>query len=132
MSTKSFVGMGHYLCPVCMKEHDTVVLIDKRVKNSLDRDNYLGWSLCEEHQSQLEEGYVFLIEVSNDPQQKSTIKLEELNRTGNYAAIRRTVFERVFNQLNPQIVNVVEVGVLDSLKEMQNDSETAQEKTDET
>lgn len=35
---RSYVGMGYALCPVCGTKHDEVVLLDKRLRDSLPRE----------------------------------------------------------------------------------------------
>ena len=47
MGTKSHVGMEQNVCPVCGKAFDTgTILLDRRLRNSLERKTVTGWSLC--------------------------------------------------------------------------------------
>lgn len=54
--SKSYVGSGFSLCPVCGIKHDEVVLLDKRLSNSLERENFMGWAMCQEHERLRSEG----------------------------------------------------------------------------
>lgn len=65
MSDKSHVGMGHKVCPVCGIKHDEVILLDKRLKETLSRDMHMGYALCPEHAEE-NKTYLFLIEIEND------------------------------------------------------------------
>ena len=84
---KSHVGLGYNVCPICYQKHNEVVLLDKRLKNSLERDNFLGFEICPEHKA-MEKEYVGLVVVKNDI---SVAKLTPKNAepTGNYAMLRR-------------------------------------------
>lgn len=78
MSEKSHVGMAYSVCPVCLHQHDPVVLLDKHLRKTLTAHEFNGWSMCPEHQSLKDEGYVALVEVSNTTQPT----LENAKRTG--------------------------------------------------
>jgi hypothetical protein len=90
--TKSHVGMGYHVCPVCLKEHDPVVLLDRRLRNSLTDHEFAGWKLCEEHQAKFNEGYIALIECENRP-----TSMADAKRTGNIAFIRTEAWPDIFN-----------------------------------
>lgn len=96
--SKSHVGMGFTLCPVCGKKHDEVVLIDKHLRQSLARDNFMGWGLCPEHEA-LSKEYVALIEVTND----EPPTLETADRTGRYVHVKREAWPHIFNSEAPAI-----------------------------
>jgi len=81
---KSYVGMGHYVCPVCLKEHSEVVLLDKRLKNTLTCHEFAGWEICAEHQKLIDEGRTALIEVTSD----KNSSLSTPFRTGRFAFIK--------------------------------------------
>lgn len=52
MAEKSYVGMGFTVCPFCGKENEeNYILLDSRMKNTLDKRNFMGFSLCEEHRA---------------------------------------------------------------------------------
>ena len=53
--TKSYVGMGYKSCPVCHIKHDKVILLDRRLKSSLNDNVFMGYELCVEHKKMSEE-----------------------------------------------------------------------------
>lgn len=112
-STKSHVGIGVTLCPVCGAEHDEVVLLDKRLKNSLNPKQIMGWGMCPEHQKLKDDGYIALVETVNEP-----ITINEADRTGQIAHVRSSVWPDLFNSPIPErAMCFVQVGVLFQLAE---------------
>jgi len=117
MTEKSYVGMGHSLCPVCGIKHDEVVLLDKRLMESLERTNFMGWSLCPEHEA-LRAEYIALVECSNTAKVGKTLTLGNSERTGQIAHVRRSVAKHIFKDLPDDLPMVfVEVGVIEALKQ---------------
>ena len=119
MSTKhpdrGYVGMGVHVCPVCLKEHDEVVLIDKRLLPTLQRRNFMGWALCDEHEARWQEGYIALIECSNNEQPT----LDNAERTGAVAHVRKEAWPHIFNTPVPNTpIAFVQQGVIDRLRAM--------------
>lgn len=105
MGEKSHVGMEQRLCVVCSHAYDTgSILLDKRLRATLDRNVVVGHGLCPEHQQKHDDGYVAL--VGCDPS-KSTVgpdnraSPDEVWRTGSVAHLRRTAFEELFRQPHP-------------------------------
>ena len=111
---KSHVGMGQMVCPICMHESDNVVLLDKRLKNTLKPIQFAGWKPCKEHQEQLDDDFVALIETTTNAPKELTDK----GRTGKYAMIKSHAFESIFSQKATNKIVFVEVGVLQKLEEM--------------
>jgi hypothetical protein len=63
MSEKSHVSLERHLCLVCGAEYDTgAILLDRRLRASLDRHTTTGWGLCPEHRRLCDEGFVALVE----------------------------------------------------------------------
>ncbi len=96
MSEKSYVGIANHVCPICNKKHDPVILLDKRLRNTLTQNEFGGFSLCDEHKKLKQEGYIVLISFdenkSNEPYQFDTVY-----RTGSYVHIHNKVFEDIFD-----------------------------------
>jgi len=115
-SEKSHVGMGYHLCPVCGNKHDEVVLLDKRLKATLARENFMGWAMCAEHQKLRDDGYIALVECKNT---SPVSKLEDADRTGRLAHIRTEVFKELLNMLVPEGgLAFVEDGLIAKLQEI--------------
>ena len=117
---KSHVGMGRSVCPVCLQEHDEVVLLDTKLRKTLTRHEFSGWAMCPEHQAKKDEGYVALVEVSNTTQPT----LANAKRTGNLAHVRSSVWEHLFNVPIPeQGFGFIEGGVIEKLQEKMKEAE---------
>lgn len=115
--TKSHVGMGFQLCPICYEKHDEVVLLDRQLKDSLEHDNFMGFSLCPKHEDMKTE-YIALVECSNT-HIGDNLKPEDARPTGIYAHIRREAAKFIFNVDLPATLDFVycEVGVIGKIKE---------------
>lgn len=118
MTEKSHVGMGFKLCPVCGVKHDEMVLLDKQLKNSLERDNFMSFELCPEHDAMKKE-FVALVEISNS-NTGMNLKPADAIRTGQIAHVKREVAPTIFNVAFPEDLNMVyvEVGVISQLQGM--------------
>lgn len=111
---KSHVGLGQSYCPVCLEITDEVVLLDKRLKNTLEQDNFMGWKPCSTHEQQFDGGYIALIETTTH----NANQLNDKGRTGNYAMIRKNVFNQIFNIPTESSIVFIAVGVLEQLKQI--------------
>src|SRR3546814_3280550 len=99
------------------------ILLDKRLRASMERHTKTGWGLCPEHQKLSDDGFVALVEC--DPQRSGSqaggrMKPEQAYRTGRLAHLRRTVFAQVFNVpiADEQACVFVEPGVIDQVPSM--------------
>lgn len=86
MSDKSHVSMGYYLCPYSGKEHSEVILLDKRLKDSLESKTFLGYEL----DPQLDTNYIYLIGTDSDPNVNKKAKL-----TGTNIALKKEFAEHI-------------------------------------
>jgi len=124
MNDKSHVSLEQHVCLVCGTRFDTgAVLLDRRLRASMEHQTVTGWGLCPEHQKLFDGGFVALVEC--DPQRSgsqvgSRMKPEQAYRTGRLAHLRRTVFAQVFNVpiAGDQACVFVEPGVIDQLQSM--------------
>lgn len=101
MSEKSHVGLKEHACQMCGNTHAVGVLLDRRLRKSLEQHNVTGWSPCPECQKMIDDGYVALVGVNPDGA-SSTLNLEDADRTGDLIWIRASVFEHVFNVPLPE------------------------------
>lgn len=91
---KSYVSIEQAVCPVCGTVHDTgSILMDRRLKESMEHTTVTHWAMCPEHQKLKDEGYIALVGCNNQDQPT----LETADRTGHIAHIRSSVWEKVFN-----------------------------------
>ena len=109
MTEKSHVGMGHKVCPVCHKKHDEVVLLDRKLRKVIERDNFLGFELCPEHAAMSGE-YLALVEA--------TEKGGSIGLTGNVCHIKWAVAKEVLNVNGDHPFAWVEPGVIAWLQSM--------------
>lgn len=126
MSEKSFVSVEMNICPVCGVSHETgALLMDRRLRDQFERTTATGYSLCPEHLSLHEQGYVALVECDQSKSKITkgpngdTVKPGDEYRTGNIAHVRRAVAEHIFNvPIGDTPVMFIEIGVIDRLREM--------------
>lgn len=124
MHDKSHVSLEQHVCLVCGQAFDTgAILLDKRLRASMERHTKTGRGLCPEHQKLFDDGFVALVEC--DPQRSISsasgrMKPEHAYRTGRLAHLRRAVFAQVFNVPidDKQACVFVEPGVIDQLASM--------------
>lgn len=94
---KSHVSVEKKLCPICGAIHDTGILLDTRLRDSLESSTLTGYEICPEDQQKLDNGYIALIGAVDENSNKSKLQLEEANRTGDIVWLRRTVAEQIIN-----------------------------------
>jgi hypothetical protein len=125
MNDKSHVSLEQHACLVCGTAYDTgSILLDKRLRASLERHTTTGWGLCAEHQQLFSDGFVALVECdpqrSGKPSDADRLKPGQAYRTGRLAHLKRGVFATVFNV--PVAANqacvFVEPGVIEQLQAM--------------
>lgn len=101
-SNKSHVSMEQKVCPCCDKVFDSgSILLDTRLKDSLDRNTVTGFKLCDECHK---EGYVLLVEINN-VDESGTIKASDANRTGRSIYVINDIYLQMFKQseLRPMV-----------------------------
>ena len=116
MTEKSYVGMGHSVCPICGAKHSEVVLLNMRLKSTFTNESVpIELKLCPEHQKMKEDGYIALIEVTNKP-----TSFQDADRTGQIAHVRASAWDSIFFDapIPPGGVCFVEVGVIEKLKKL--------------
>lgn len=83
---KSYVGMTYTVCPLCGERDHDGLLIDATLKDSLERENFTGYKLCEKC---LKPGYIPVIAVKDD------------HFTGEVMYVRENKVEEFFNTSIP-------------------------------
>lgn len=120
MTEKSHVSMEQAVCPACGVTEDTgAILLDKRMRQSLDRNTVTGWGLCQACKDKIDSGWIVLVAIdpakSGGPQ-GGTVKPEDAYRTGAVAYLKAAAFAEVFNvPAPPKGVCFCESAVLDQL-----------------
>lgn len=114
---KSHVSLEQAQCPVCGIVHNTgSLLLDRRLRQSLDHHTVTHYAMCPEHQKLRDHGYVALIELSSTPRQTGLDESWPL-RTGNLAHVRASTWANIFDSQPPKGgIAFVEAGVLQMLE----------------
>lgn len=95
-SDKSYVSLSNKICIVCGKAfHDGELLIHKQLRPTLERETITGYGFCQEHQAMIDEGKVFLAEVSNPPTEATKMSLLSAQKTGRVISLPREVLQQV-------------------------------------
>lgn len=124
---KSYVSLEQKICSICGHEHDTnAILLDTRLKDSMEKHTITGFDYCEQCQEKIDEGFIAMVEVSNtDPGHK--LKQSEAFRTGNLLFLKRELFDQIFNVKTSSPMTFVEPAVVKYLQSL-----IQQEKHDNT
>ena len=98
---KSYVSMGMHICPICGKKHEAnEILLDRRIKDSLERETITGYGLCEECKKNTDKGYVALVSIDAEKSETNpdgTINISSAYRTGKLLFLRKEVASKMFN-----------------------------------
>lgn len=94
--SKSHVGMGFHVCPICGTKHGEMVLIDKRLQDTLESENFVGWQMCAAHEEMYRQGYIALVEAKpSDLPSGNTLR--GADRTGRIMHIAKDAWRSVLN-----------------------------------
>src|SRR3546814_20782436 len=78
MNDKSHVSLEQHACLVCGARFDTgAILLDKRLRASMERHTATGWGLCPEHQKLSDAGFVALVECDTQRSGSPSGRAEE-------------------------------------------------------
>lgn len=95
---KSHVTMETNLCPVCGKEEDTgAILLDTRLRQQFEHRTATGWGLCAEHRELYRDGYLAIVEATNEPRHGDHMKAEDAVRGARIVHLRFTAAADLFN-----------------------------------
>lgn len=98
--SKSHVGMDVKICPVTGKKHEVGILLDTRLKETLDRENVTGFEICPEVKAQLDKGFIALVGIDPVKSEKlpnGNITPSGAYRTGSIMYIKRDKSEQILN-----------------------------------
>jgi hypothetical protein len=121
--------MEQHICIVCGQPFDTgALLLDKRMRDSMEQHTVTGGGLCPEHDKLFNEGYLALVaadESKSTKEPNGNIKPSGAYRTGAIVHIRREVARRMFNIPVPDDLPMMfcDPEVVTKLEQMMKDSE---------
>ena len=108
---KSYVSIAQKVCIVTGNLYDTKeILIDKRMKNSMEHKTTVGMGVCPEVEKLFNKGYVALIEVDSAKSGSGNDKKlspKDAYRTGNIAYLKRDVLKELFTMPLEDNQNIV-------------------------
>lgn len=97
---KSYVSIAQKVCIVTGNLYDTKeILIDKRMKNSMEHKTTVGMGISPEVEEFFAKGYVALIEIDHAKSGRGNDKKlspKDAYRTGNIAYLKRNVLKELF------------------------------------
>lgn len=96
MSNKSYVSIEKKQCPICGTLHDVGILLDKRLRDSMEQSTVTGYDLCPEHKELHETGFIALVVPAISPTEAVTHLKVETARSGKYLHIKREVLKNIF------------------------------------
>ena len=95
MSNKSYVSIAKKQCPICGTLHNVGILLDKRLKDSMEQSTVTGYDLCPEHKELHEKGFIALVVPAISPAEDVTHLKVETARSGKYLHIKREVLKNI-------------------------------------
>ena len=95
MSDKSYVSIEKKQCPVCGTLHDVGILLDKRLRDSMEQSTVTGYDLCPEHKELHEKGFIALVVPAISPAEGVTRLKVETARSGKYLHIKRELLKNI-------------------------------------
>jgi RNA polymerase subunit RPABC4/transcription elongation factor Spt4 len=118
MNEKSFVSMERKICPVCCTEFSSgAILLDRRLRDSMEKNTITGMDMCPTHRQQTDEGYIHLVEV--DPEKSSGNTPDTVWRTGRLAAVKRELASQMFDfDITTHPICFCEPAVISQLEEL--------------
>lgn len=122
MNDKSHVSMEQKVCVVCTTKFDSgAILLDRRLKQSMERYTTTGWGMCPECDKLRQAGYVALVGCDSEKSEirDGIVDPSGAYRTGKIVHIKEEAFVRVFNAPVPRNKVVFsDQTVLDKLEKM--------------
>jgi hypothetical protein len=95
MSNKSYVSIEKKQCPICGTLHDVGILLDRRLRDSMEQSTVTGYDLCPEHKELHEKGFIALVVPAISPTEDVTHLKVETARSGKYLHIKREVLKNI-------------------------------------
>jgi hypothetical protein len=128
MGEKSYVSLSASVCPICGREFENGELIlDRRLKNSLERVTVVDARLCPDHQKLADDGYIALVAIDESKSKfeaNGNLKPECAYRTGDIIHIRRTVADKMFNvPISDREFVYCDLGIVEHMKRLADEAQ---------
>jgi hypothetical protein len=107
--------MEQHVCIVCCQPFDTgAILLDRRLRNTLDRHTVTGWGRCPTHS---DPEYVYLVGCRTSPHGDRVHDPADADRSGEVMQVKVEAWSRCFNVPLPKDrVAFVEQAVIEEFK----------------
>lgn len=100
MSDKSYVSMEKHICLVCARSFETnTIIMNSRLRPTLERFTVTGWGLCPEHKKLFDDGYLAIVAVDesqSDKEPDGSIRPNGAYRLGPIAHLKRHIAREIF------------------------------------
>lgn len=94
---KSHVSMEQNVCPICRETFDTgAILLDRRLRDSMERHTTTGASICPACITQSEDGWIALV-GADGPTRNGKLKPQDAVYTAEYLWVKRYVADQLFD-----------------------------------
>lgn len=116
MSDRSHVSLEQHRCLICGTTFETgTLLLDKRLRPSMERLTLTGWGLCPEHQQLFDDDFIAFVEITNT--EDTSPSFESADRTGRVMHIRRPAAEELFGQPFSKPFAFIALGVIEHIQQ---------------
>lgn len=117
MSEKSHVALEYKICRVTGKKYATdSSLLDKRMRNTLERETVTGWGISPKVQEKLDDDYCAFIGINySDNQILSEEESNNPERTGEIIYLKEHVAKEIFDN-KVQKINYMTLEISEFLK----------------
>lgn len=96
--TKSHVSMEQHVCMVCAHPFDTgAILLDRRLRQSLEPKTVTQWGLCPEHEGLYKQDFIALVEIDPAKVEHRNPGPGDVYRTGRVMHIKERAFKQLMN-----------------------------------
>lgn len=125
--SKSHVGLGYTVCPVCLEKSADEILMDKkgRERFASDKKYFLGLEFCKKHQDLINQGLIAVLVLRKKPTKEDTFFT--IDRTGDVFFVPEDIFLAMFNKEPPKdkialVPEEVGAQILEAMEKHQNAS----------
>lgn len=100
--SKSHVGIGYTLCPICLEKSADEILMDKKGRERFEsgKKYFLGMEICKKHQDLMNQGLIAVLVVRKKPTEADTFL--SIDRTGEVFFVSEEVFFSMFKKEPPK------------------------------
>ena len=122
---KSYVSLDTKVCPICTKKHEVGILLDTRLRNTMEKHTITGYETCPECKTHIENNFVAFVSVDIEKSTRNSnehLSVEGAYRTGRIAWLKKSVAEQMFGRkINSPMIFASDV-LIDDLERLRNEA----------